>query len=80
MMTSDKNRENEVLMQILELSAEAHVARRRTARGSPAFHKLTGAIEAYGRILAQLTSPLERHVYYAVSEQLAMDEYIPLIS
>jgi len=40
---------------ILELSAEAHVKRREAADNSPAFHKLTGAILAYGEALALLT-------------------------
>ena len=40
---------------ILELSAEAQVKRREVVENSPAFHKLTGAILAYGEALALLT-------------------------
>ncbi len=40
---------------ILELSAEAQTKRRETAENSPAFHKLTGAILAYGHALNLLT-------------------------
>src|SRR3989442_14082966 len=41
---------------ILELSADAHIRRRGTVKDSPEFHKLTGAIAAYGRMLALLTA------------------------
>jgi len=40
---------------VLELSAEAHVKRREADENSPAFHKLTGAILAYGEALDLLT-------------------------
>ncbi len=40
---------------VLELSAEAHTKRREAAENSPAFHKLTGAILAYGEALNLLT-------------------------
>lgn len=47
---------NEIIDRILELSAVAHAQRREVAEDSPAFHSLTGAIEAYGKLLALLTS------------------------
>lgn len=40
---------------ILEFSAEAHTMRREAAENSPAFHRLTGAILAYGKALDLLT-------------------------
>jgi len=40
---------------ILELSAEAHVKRREVAVNSPVFHKLNGAVLAYGEALDLLT-------------------------
>jgi hypothetical protein len=40
---------------ILELSAEAQTRRRETAANSSAFHKLTGAVLAYGQALDLLT-------------------------
>ena len=40
---------------ILELSAEAQIKRREAAEDSPAFHKLTGAIVAYGKTLGLLS-------------------------
>ena len=42
---------------ILELSADAQIARRRAAKDSPAFHALTGAIAAYGKVLTLLVAP-----------------------
>jgi hypothetical protein len=47
---------------ILELSVDAHIRRRRTVRDSAKFHHLTGAIVAYGKVLAVLTalSPISR--------------------
>ena len=36
---------------ILELSADAHIRRRETPENSAAFHKLSGAIAAYGKVL-----------------------------
>lgn len=51
---------NEVIERILELSADAHVQRREVAEDSPAFHSLTGAIAAYGKVLALLTAPEQR--------------------
>ncbi len=40
---------------ILELSAEAQTKRREAALNSPTFHKLTGAVLAYGEALDLLT-------------------------
>jgi hypothetical protein len=40
---------------ILELSAEAQTRRREAAENSPAFHKLSGAVLAYGQALDLLT-------------------------
>jgi hypothetical protein len=49
---------------ILELSAEAHIRRRWTVKDSPEFHKLTGAIAAYGRALAVLTALQQREDFH----------------
>ena len=46
---------NRGIERILELSADAHIKRRGTLKGSPEFHHLTGAIAAYGKALALLT-------------------------
>lgn len=45
----------EAIDRILELSAEAHTKRRQAAENSSTFHKLTGAVLAYGQALDLLT-------------------------
>jgi hypothetical protein len=47
---------DKTIQRILELSADAQIARRRVAKDSPAFHALTGAIAAYGKVLAVLVA------------------------
>lgn len=47
---------DETIQRILELSADAQIARRRAAKDSPAFHTLTVDIAAYGRVLALLVA------------------------
>ncbi len=46
---------DEAIDRILELSADAHTKRREAAEDSSAFHKLTGAVLAYGQALDLLT-------------------------
>jgi hypothetical protein len=46
---------DEAIDRILELSAEAQTKRREAAENSPKFHKLTGAVLAYGEALDLLT-------------------------
>ena len=41
---------------ILELSADAQIERRTFAKDSPAFHNLSGAVVAYGKVLALLAA------------------------
>lgn len=48
-MTSDTGRANVAIEQVLELSEDAHIERSMTAQDSAAFHRLTGAIAAYGQ-------------------------------
>ena len=55
---------------VLELSADAHIERRMTAKGSPAFHRLTGAIAAYGNALAVLVALQEREELHAMIAEL----------
>jgi hypothetical protein len=46
---------DEAIDRILDLSAEAHTKRREAVENSSAFHKLTGAVLAYGQALDLLT-------------------------
>ena len=54
---------------IVELSADAQIKRRMTAKDSPAFHNLMGVIAAYGKSLALLTALREREEFYAIIGQ-----------
>ena len=55
---------------VLELSADAHIQRKMTERGSSDFHRLTGAITAYGNALAVLVSLQEREELCAMIAEL----------
>ena len=70
MMKPNSGLANKVIERILELSADAHIQRRGTAKDSPAFHKLTGAIAAYGKALALLAALQRREEFYATIGQL----------
>lgn len=60
---------NESIEGMLELSADAHIRRRGTAKDSPEFHRLTGAIAAYGKALAVLRELQKREEFYAMLVQ-----------
>lgn len=55
---------------VLELSADAHIQRKMAARNSSDFHRLTGAIAAYGNALAVLVSLQEREELWAMLAEL----------
>jgi hypothetical protein len=76
MLKTDTTLANEVILQILELSADAHIARRRIPMYSPLFHHLTGAIAAYGKVLAVLTSPRKRQEVSEMIGQLSLPECV----
>jgi len=54
MMKVSEGLANKGIERVLELSADAQIRRRGTVKDSPQFHKLTGAIAAYGKALALL--------------------------
>ncbi|PYU01884.1 MAG: hypothetical protein DMG38_02030 [Acidobacteria bacterium] len=62
--------------QVLELSADAHIERRMTTQGSPAFYRLTGTIAAYGKALSVLVELQEREELYALIAQLNLPESV----
>jgi hypothetical protein len=70
MMKPNAGLANKSIERILELSADAHIRRRGTVKGSPEFHKLTGAIAAYGKVLALLTALQQLEEFYAMIDQL----------
>ena len=61
---------NLAIVEVLELSADAHIQRKMTARGSSDFQRLTGAITAYGNALAVLVSLQEREEWCAMIAEL----------
>ncbi len=65
-MNSKSGLANKGIERILELSADAHIRRRGTANDSREFHKLTGAIAAYGKALALLTAMREIEEFYVM--------------
>jgi len=71
-MTSNTGLANLAIEQVLELSADAPIERRMTAQDSAAFHRLTGAILAYGRTLSLLVALEEREEFLAMIAQLEL--------
>ena len=65
-MKSNSGYAGRTIERIIELSADAQITRRMTARDSPAFHNLTGAIVAYGKALALLTALQKREEFYLI--------------
>ena len=69
MKKSSSGQADQAIERVLELSANAHITRRKTPKGSPAFHSLTGAIAAYGKALAILTALQQREEFYSIIAQ-----------
>jgi diacylglycerol kinase len=65
---------NLAIERVLELSADTHIERRMTAKDSPAFHNLTGAIVAYGKALRLLVALREREEFYSMIAELELLE------
>jgi hypothetical protein len=59
---------------VLELSADAQINRREVAMDSPAFHNLTGAIAAYGKVIALLTALQQREEFCTIVGQFEFSE------
>jgi len=70
MMNANSGIANRAIEQIVELSADAHIRRRGAVMDSPEFHKLTGAIAAYGKALELLTALREGEEFYAMIDLL----------
>ena len=70
---------NEVLERILELSADAHILRREVAEDSAAFDSLTGAIVAYGKVLALLTALQQREEFDPIGGQ-RLSEHVAAVN
>ena len=70
-MKSNSGHAEQAIERIIELSADAQIARRMTPTNSPTFHKLTGAIAAYGKALALLTAVQQREEFYTIVAKAA---------
>ena len=65
-MKSNSGHTRQAIERIVELSAEAQIARLLVEKNSPAFHRLSGAIAAYGKALALLIALQQREEFYTV--------------
>jgi hypothetical protein len=74
MMKSSSGLAAEGIERVLELSADAQINRREAAIDSPAFHNLTGAIAAYGKVLALLTALQQREEFCTIVGQFEFSE------
>jgi hypothetical protein len=70
MMTANSGLANRVIERIVELSADAQIERRMTAKDSPEFHQLAGAIAAYGEALSLLVAVREQEEFYEIMREL----------
>lgn len=66
--------------QILDLSAEAQIKRRRVEKTSAAFEKLSGAIVAYGNVLALLTTFRELEALDALPSQWDLRDCVAAVT
>ena len=65
-MKAHSGHAGQAIERILELSADAQIARRLMAKDSAAYHTLSGAIAAYGKALALLTALQRREEFYTI--------------
>ena len=70
----------ESIERVLELSADAHVKRREVAMDGPEFQNLTGAIAAYGKVLALLTALQQLEEFYTVVGEYEFSEGVAAVN
>jgi hypothetical protein len=63
---------NDLLEQLLELSADAQIERRTMAIDRPAIDRLNGEIAAYGKVLTVLTGLLKREEFNAIIRKMGL--------
>ena len=80
MRKSSSGHAGQAIERVLELSADAQITRRQTPKDSPAFHRLTGAMAAYGKALALLTALRQREEFYTIIAQREFSERIAAVS
>lgn len=69
----------QAIERVLEFSADAQITRRNTPKDSPAFHRLTGAIAAYGKALAILTALQQREEFFTTIARYELAERIAVV-
>jgi hypothetical protein len=80
MKKSSSGQADQAIERVLELSADAQITRRKTPEDSPAFHSLTGAIAAYGKVLAILTALRQREEFYTIIAQYELSKRVAAVS
>ena len=80
MRKSSSGHAGQAIERVLELSADAQIIRRQTPKGCPAFHRLTGTIAAYGKVLALLTALQQREEFYAIIARCEFSERVTAVS
>jgi hypothetical protein len=80
MMKSGSGLAAKGIERVLELSADAQISRREVAKDSPAFHNLTGAIAAYGKVLALLTALQQCEEFDAIVGQYEFSDCVAAAS
>ena len=80
MRKSSSGHASQAVERVLELSADAQITRRQTTKDSPEFHRLTGAIAAYGRALALLTALQKREEFYTIIAQSELSKHVAAVS
>ena len=80
MKRSSSGQAGQAVERVLELSADAQITRRKAPKDSPAFHRLTGAIAAYGKALALLTALQQREEFYAIIAHCEFSERVTAVS
>jgi len=71
---------DKAIERVLELSADAHIQRRAAAKDSLEFDNLTGAIAAYGKVLALLTELQQQEEFDAMVGQYALSECLAAVN
>lgn len=80
MRKSNSGHVGQAIERVLELSADAQIARRKTLKDAAPFHSLTGAIAAYGNALALLTALQQHEEFYAPVAQCELSEHVGAVS
>jgi len=78
-MKANSDLVDKAIERVLELSADAHIQRRRAAKDSPEFDSLTGAISAYGKVLALLIA-LQRQDEFDAIVEYEFSECVAVVS